>query len=73
VWKPDTIKKLINRVSELEGYRAKIEYKGTIGFVFDAYLSKLSTFIGSQYDNQGKEDFHVVTLLKHYEILKQIG
>ncbi len=58
---------------ELQGYWAKIKYNGTIGYVFDAYLSKLPTFIGNQYDNQGKEDFHVVSLLKHSEILKQIG
>ena len=66
--------KVINHPSfELQGYWAKIEYNGIIGYVFDAYLSKLPTFIGNQYDNQSKDDFHVVSLLKHYPILKQIG
>lgn len=58
---------------ELKGYWAKIKYKGTIGYVFDAYLSKLPTFIVNLYENQGEEDFHVLSLKKHKKILKQIG
>jgi len=58
---------------ELNGYWARIKYKGITGFVFDAYLSKLPTFIGHQYEKQDNEDFHVLSLKRHAKILKQIG
>lgn len=57
----------------LNGYWAKVKYKGMTGYVFDAYLSKLHAFTGRQYESQGEEDFHVWSLKKHTKILKQIG
>jgi hypothetical protein len=58
---------------EFTGYWAKINYKGVVGYVFDAYLSKLQTFIGHQYEVEHKEDFHVFSLKKYAKVLKQIG
>lgn len=58
---------------ELTGYWAKINYKGVVGYVFDAYLSKLQTFIGHQSDGDSEEDFHVLSLKKFAKVLKQIG
>lgn len=64
----------INRPNfELKGYWAKIKYKGITGYVFDACLSKLPTFMGSLQENQGLEDFHFLSLKKHKKVLKQIG
>lgn len=58
---------------ELTGYWAKIKYKGVEGYVFDAYLSKLPTFIGHQNEINTKDDFHVMSLKKQAKVLKQIG
>ncbi len=58
---------------KLNGYWAKIKYNGTIGYVFDGYLSKLPTFIGHRYDEQREEDFHVLALKQRNKLLKQIG
>ncbi len=58
---------------ELTGHWAKINYKGIVGYVFDAYLSRQQTIIGRQYEIESKEDFHVSQLKKQAKVLKQIG
>lgn len=58
---------------ELNGYWAKVNYNGIVGYVFDAYLSRLQTFIGHQYDENSKEDFHVSSLKKQSRLIRQIG
>ncbi|MEY3242458.1 MAG: hypothetical protein RIR11_3897 [Bacteroidota bacterium] len=58
---------------KLNGYWAKINHNGIVGYVFDGYLSKLPTFIGHQNDEQREDDFHVLALKKRNKLLKQIG
>ncbi len=58
---------------ELTGYWAKVSYKDQVGYVFDAYLSKLRTFMGHQYEQEGKEDFHVRALMQQAKLLKQLS
>lgn len=58
---------------ELKGYWAKVKYQNLVGFVFDAYLSRLPTMIGHIYGNKTTEDFHVSELKKHSTVIWQNG
>jgi Bacterial SH3 domain len=57
----------------LDGYWAKIQYGSQVGFVFDAFLSKLPTFLGHSYENNSQNGYYVDCLNKHNKLINKIG